>query len=175
MNYTVHEILQARIPKRVTFPFSRGSSQPRDRTQVSHIAGRFFTTWLTMWAQYFWPWVLASPHMAGTYSVLRWQIHCVCVEVLEKGTVHGVGELVYFYHLLHVLIPVRLEHGSKVLAPETEQRNLPTHIDGSRDRQVLQVCLLYLSSAFIPRTRTKIYSTCKGFYIHLLRTLPFIF
>ena len=25
-------------------PFSRGSSQPRDRTQVFHIAGRFFTT-----------------------------------------------------------------------------------------------------------------------------------
>ena len=24
-------------------PFTRGSSQPRDRTQVSHIAGRFFT------------------------------------------------------------------------------------------------------------------------------------
>ena len=27
--------------------FSRGSSQPRDRTQVSHIAGRFFTIWAT--------------------------------------------------------------------------------------------------------------------------------
>ena len=31
----------------VAFPFSRGSSQPRDRTQVSHIAGRFFTSWAT--------------------------------------------------------------------------------------------------------------------------------
>ena len=30
-----------------SFPFSRGSSQPRDRTQVSHIAGRFFTSWAT--------------------------------------------------------------------------------------------------------------------------------
>ena len=38
-------ILQARILKWVAFPFSRGSSQPRDRTQVSHIAGRFFTSW----------------------------------------------------------------------------------------------------------------------------------
>ena len=37
----VHGILQARILERVAFPFSRGSSQPRDRTQVSHIAGRF--------------------------------------------------------------------------------------------------------------------------------------
>ena len=33
-------ILQARILKRIAMPFSRGSSQPRDRTQVFHIAGR---------------------------------------------------------------------------------------------------------------------------------------
>ena len=30
-----------------TIPFSRGSTQPRDQTQVSHIAGRFFTSWAT--------------------------------------------------------------------------------------------------------------------------------
>ena len=39
MDYTVHGILQARILEWVAFPFSRGSSQPRDRTQVSCIAG----------------------------------------------------------------------------------------------------------------------------------------
>ena len=38
MDYTVHGILQARILEWVAFPFSRGSPQPRDRTQVSHIA-----------------------------------------------------------------------------------------------------------------------------------------
>ena len=32
---------------RVAFSFSKGSSQPRDRTQVSHIAGGFFTSWAT--------------------------------------------------------------------------------------------------------------------------------
>jgi len=42
--YTVHGILQARILEWIALPFSRGSSQPRDRTQVSHIAGRFFTS-----------------------------------------------------------------------------------------------------------------------------------
>ena len=47
MDYTVHGILQARILEWVAFPFSRGSSQPRDRTQVSCIAGRFFTIWAT--------------------------------------------------------------------------------------------------------------------------------
>ena len=42
MDYTVHEILQARIRHWVAFPFSRESSQPRDQIQVSCIAGRFF-------------------------------------------------------------------------------------------------------------------------------------
>ena len=42
-----HFLLQARILEWVTFPFSRGSSQPRDLTQVSCTAGRFFTSWVT--------------------------------------------------------------------------------------------------------------------------------
>ena len=44
MDYTVHGILQARILEWEAFPFSRASSQPRDRTQISCIAGRFFTS-----------------------------------------------------------------------------------------------------------------------------------
>ena len=44
MDYAVHGILQARILEWVAFPLSRGSSQPRGRTQVSCIAGRFFTS-----------------------------------------------------------------------------------------------------------------------------------
>ena len=44
MDYTVPGILQAGILEWVAFPFSRGSSQPRDRIQVSRIAGRFFTS-----------------------------------------------------------------------------------------------------------------------------------
>ena len=47
MDCTVHGILQARILEWITFPFSRESSQPRDWTQVSCIAGRFFTSWAT--------------------------------------------------------------------------------------------------------------------------------
>ena len=47
MDCIVHGILQARILEWVAFPFSRGSSQLRDRTQVSRIAGRFFTSWVT--------------------------------------------------------------------------------------------------------------------------------
>ena len=46
MDYTVYGILQARILEWLAFPFSKGSSQPRDRTQVSHVGGRFFTSWI---------------------------------------------------------------------------------------------------------------------------------
>ena len=44
MDYTVHGILQATILEWVALLFSRESSQPRDRTQVSCIAGRFLTS-----------------------------------------------------------------------------------------------------------------------------------
>ena len=43
---SVRGILQARILEWVAIPFSRGSSWPRDQTQVSYIAGEFFTTWV---------------------------------------------------------------------------------------------------------------------------------
>ena len=42
MHYKVHEVLQARILEWGAVPFSRGSSQPRNQTLVSCIAGRFF-------------------------------------------------------------------------------------------------------------------------------------
>ena len=56
---SVHEIFQARILEWVSISFSRGSSQPGDRTQVTCTAGRFFTEWATreapifLWAPFF--------------------------------------------------------------------------------------------------------------------------
>ena len=44
LDYRVLGILRARILEWVAIPFSMGFSQPRDRTQVSHNAGRFFTS-----------------------------------------------------------------------------------------------------------------------------------
>ena len=63
---SVHGILQARILEWVAISFSRGSSSPRNRTQVSCTAGRVFTNWATRevperWAPknwYFWTVVL---------------------------------------------------------------------------------------------------------------------
>ena len=53
-DYTVPGILQARILEWIAYPLSRGSSQPRDWTQVSRIAVRFFTSWATREAQEYW-------------------------------------------------------------------------------------------------------------------------
>ena len=44
---SVYGVSQARMLEWVAISFSRGSSQPRDRTQVSHIVGRCFTIWAT--------------------------------------------------------------------------------------------------------------------------------
>ena len=50
----VHGILQARILEGVTVPFTKGYSQLRDQTQISHIAGRFFTSWAIRETQEYW-------------------------------------------------------------------------------------------------------------------------
>ena len=57
MDYTVNGILQAKILECVAYPFSRGSLQPRDRTQVSWIAGKFFTNWAI---REIWVWICSN-------------------------------------------------------------------------------------------------------------------
>ena len=73
MNYTIHGILQARIPEWIAVPFSRRSSQPRDQTQVSHIAGRFFTSWATRGASW---------EQKSVCLLLKWW---VCGEVFKSA------------------------------------------------------------------------------------------
>ena len=52
LGFSVHGIFQARILEWIAISFSTGSSQPKDQTQVSRIAGRRFTIWATREAQY---------------------------------------------------------------------------------------------------------------------------
>ena len=65
MDYTVHGILQARILEWVAITFSRGSSQPRDQTLVSHIARRFFIRFIRE---------VLEKAMAPHSSTLAWRI-----------------------------------------------------------------------------------------------------
>ena len=52
--YYIQGILKTRTLEWLGVPFSRGSSQPKDRTQVSRIVGRFFTSWATREAPKYW-------------------------------------------------------------------------------------------------------------------------
>ena len=73
MDYTVHGILQDRKLEWVAFLLSRGSSQPRDQTQVSHIAGGFFTSRTTREAQALdWKGEKLSGSLAVPFSLSLW-------------------------------------------------------------------------------------------------------
>ena len=48
---------QARILQWIAMPFSRRSFWPRDWTRISHISGKFFTTWVTREAPYIYIWL----------------------------------------------------------------------------------------------------------------------
>ena len=63
---SIHGILQARILEWVAIPFSRASSQPRDGTQVSYIAGGFFIIWVTRGALH----PFSKSHLIMTYDLI---------------------------------------------------------------------------------------------------------
>ena len=68
---SVNAILQAKMLEWIVIPFSRGSSWPRDQTQVSCISGRFFTIWDTREAQKEGdrsPWLMVLAHSSLTYN-----------------------------------------------------------------------------------------------------------
>ena len=52
--YSLRHQVSRRVLKWVAFLFSRGSSQPRDQSQVSHIVSGLFTSWATKEAQEYW-------------------------------------------------------------------------------------------------------------------------
>ena len=76
MDYIVHGILQTRTLEWIAFPFSRGSSQPRDWTQVSCIATGFLTSWATREAQEYW---------SGYLFLLQWIFP---TQELNQGLLH---------------------------------------------------------------------------------------
>ena len=75
----IHGIFQARVLEWVVISFSR-SSQPRDRTWVSRIAGRHFTTWAIKEVLYYHIWCNNSlkylyPHFSDENAVAgKWQL-----------------------------------------------------------------------------------------------------
>ena len=70
---SVHGVVQARILEWVTIAFSRGSAQPRDRTQVSCIAGRFFIVWAANYISF-----IGMADAAGHLSVSIFPLFLIC-------------------------------------------------------------------------------------------------
>ena len=84
---SVHGILLARILEWVGVPFSRRSSQSRDQTWVSPIAGGFFTSWATREAQEYWSGLpFPSPNNSDRWlHVLAARKKGFCVSVYISG------------------------------------------------------------------------------------------
>ena len=82
---SVYGIFLARILQWIAIPFSRGSSQPRDQTWVSYIAGRFFTIRATReWLQ-----ILCYPtHWEGDPSSLPLKSGLALVTCVARRMCH---------------------------------------------------------------------------------------
>ena len=101
IDYIVHGILRARILEWVSFPFSRGSSQSRDQTQVSRITGRFFTSWATIQAKNTEPGSLSLFQWIFPTQEFNW-ISCIAGRfyinwAIREAHTHGI----FNYFLLH--------------------------------------------------------------------------
>ena len=111
---SVHGIFQARILEWVAISFSRGSSWPRDRTQVSRIVGRRFTIWATREAQVkslSRVWLFETPRTAVHQALHPWDFP-------GKGT--GVG-----YHSPKPPVDWGMCGGPALLVPRGSRARIP--------------------------------------------------
>ena len=99
--FSVHGILQVRILEWVAIPFSRGSSQPRDYTQVPCIAGRFFMVWATRERG-----LGQRSKSSSSCSAYRWVFSLTCtmvlfslpIELVAKLSKSGVFKSIFFFY-----------------------------------------------------------------------------
>ena len=92
---SAHEIFQARILEWVAIPFSEGSSWHRDQSQVSSIAGRFFTIWATRKAHwsfhvligYLFVFRKVSIHLLAYFLIGLFQVHVLWLPLGEENFV----------------------------------------------------------------------------------------
>ena len=87
--FSVHGILQARILEWVTISFSRGSSRPRDRTQVSRIGGRCFNLWATS----------GNTELEG-----NWLFICQVCELEDIRSSREVGNISLFIKIVSLIL-----------------------------------------------------------------------
>ena len=108
---SIHGILQARILEWVAIAFSRGSSWPRDRTQVSHIAGRHFNLWATRevlmynrWPEILIGWIKIIVTKGSFSKAYLWYV-CVfvlmhlCLQIIDCLLSFAICWALYMYQL----------------------------------------------------------------------------
>ena len=94
---SVHGVLQARILEWVAVALSRASCQPKDQTQISHIAGGFFTIWATRepplpsyCSNFFLSWsavLQLSPVPLCSFS-LKPTLIIICISIMSSKLLH---------------------------------------------------------------------------------------
>ena len=96
---SVHGILQARILEWAAISFSRGSSQPRDWTQVSRIAGRCFNLWATREA----PIDLFNSAQPIYFSIQGTSLEYILLNYTKYSiSFHAINRAFYFnLHFIH--------------------------------------------------------------------------
>ena len=99
----IHGILQARILEWVAFPFSRGSSQPRDWTQVSCIAGGFFYQLSHKGSPRMLEWVAYPFSSRSSQPRNQPGVSCIADGFFTNWTTREAPQNVYF-HYIHVIL-----------------------------------------------------------------------
>ena len=104
---SVHGILQARLLEWVVMPSSRGSSQPGDQTQVSHMAGGFFTNWATREAipRYVWHGLVCIVFMVYHKTSLASDFSNLFCSYSFNGC-HFIAVLTYLIFSMNILINI---------------------------------------------------------------------
>ena len=100
MDYTVHGILQTRILNWVAVPFSKGSSQLRDQTQLSWISCRFFTSWASRegYKHFYYP-QKHSPHSLGSRCLFLLYPRTLLSDKQPSFCINGFTNSIYSMHM----------------------------------------------------------------------------
>ena len=119
MDYTVHEILQARTLESAAIPFSRASSQPRDRTQVFHIAGRFSTVWATRELRHISVWDIyqLKEEKKGVYDGTLDLLHTLSV------ISYSLWLFLAFEFCMHLLSKMKVLSTLRIQWPQEKKKN----------------------------------------------------
>ena len=127
MDYTFHGIRQDRILEWVAVPFSKGSSQPRDRTQVFRIAGRFFTSWATR---------EAPRGRIDAFELWCWRRLLRVPWTARRSNQSVIKEISPEYSLEGLMLKLKLQYSSHLMwrTDSLEKNLMPEKTEGRRRR-----------------------------------------